>query len=115
MNTDSQEPPYIYVTTIGRKSGRPHEIEIWFVHHEGAYYLVSEGGEAADWVKNIRANPNVTLRVGTRDADAVSALARPIDRTEEPALAAAVAERMERKYQWSDGLIVELKPIAGLV
>jgi deazaflavin-dependent oxidoreductase (nitroreductase family) len=111
MNNNYNETPYIYVTTIGRKSGNPHEIEIWFVDYEGAYYLVSGGGEAADWVKNIRANPTVTLRVGAQDADPVQALGRPIERAQEPELAAAVAALMEAKYQWSDGLIVELKPV----
>jgi deazaflavin-dependent oxidoreductase (nitroreductase family) len=111
MRIDSHESPYIYVTTTGRKSGRPHEIEIWYVYHEGAYYLVSGGGETADWVKNIRANPSVTLRIGERDAEAIQALGRPVDRAQEPELAAAVSARMEAKYQWSDGLIVELKPV----
>lgn len=111
MNIETGEPPYIYVTTTGRKTGRPHQIEIWFVAHAGAYYLVSEAGEGSDWVKNIRANPQVTLRVGARDAQAVTAQGRPIDRALEPELAAAVAARMEAKYQWSTGLIVELRPV----
>ncbi len=110
---DQHDDPnvYIYVTTTGRKSGKPHQIEIWYVHYDGAYYLVSGEGESSDWVKNIRANPGVTLRFGSRDAAPVPALGRPIDRAEEPALAAAVAARMDAKYNWSDGLIVELKPV----
>lgn len=24
-------PEYLYLTTIGRRTGSPHEIEIWFV------------------------------------------------------------------------------------
>ncbi len=28
------EPPYLYLTTTGRRSGNPHEIEIWFVAHD---------------------------------------------------------------------------------
>jgi hypothetical protein len=28
--------PYLYLTTTGWKSGRPHEIEIWFTELMGA-------------------------------------------------------------------------------
>ena len=37
-----KEPEFCYVTTTGWKSGKPHEIEIWFVSHAGAYYIVAE-------------------------------------------------------------------------
>ena len=58
---------YCYVTTTGRISGRPHTIEIWFAAHEGRVYLLSGGGDASDWVRNIRANPTVGLRIGDHD------------------------------------------------
>ncbi len=58
---------YCYVTTTGRRSGRPHTIEIWFAMHEGRVYVLSGGGEASDWVRNIRADPTVGLRIGERD------------------------------------------------
>ena len=46
---------FLYLTTIGRKSGLPREIEIWFVEFDGKYFVLAEHGEQADWVKNIRA------------------------------------------------------------
>ena len=55
---------YCYVTTTGRVSGRPHEIEIWFAIHDGVLYLLSGGGESSDWVKNMRALPLVVVRIG---------------------------------------------------
>ncbi len=58
---------YCYVTTTGRSSGRPHTIEIWFGLHEGRVYLLSGGGDQSDWVRNIRVNPTVGLRIGDRD------------------------------------------------
>lgn len=67
---DSAEPAdldYCYVTTTGRRSGNPHTIEIWFALHEGRVYLLSGGGEGSDWVKNVRVNPTVALRMGDRD------------------------------------------------
>ena len=43
--SDNPEPQYLYLTTIGRKSGKPHSIEIWFVAHDGCYYMVNEDPE----------------------------------------------------------------------
>lgn len=36
-----------------------------------------------------------------------------IDRDTEPELALEVSRRMDAKYKWSDGLIVELRPEPG--
>jgi deazaflavin-dependent oxidoreductase (nitroreductase family) len=58
---------YCYVTTTGRRSGRPHTVEIWFALHGRTLYLLSGGGDGSDWVKNIQANPTVGMRVGDRD------------------------------------------------
>ena len=55
---------YCYVTTTGRVSGRPHEIEIWFGINENSLYLLSGGRESSDWVKNMRVNSSVTVRIG---------------------------------------------------
>jgi len=54
---------YCYLTTTGRKSGHPHEIEIWFGIQDDSLYLLSGGGEDSDWVRNLRVDPNVTVRI----------------------------------------------------
>lgn len=54
---------YCYLTTTGRVSGQPHEIEIWFGILDGTLYLLSGGGEDSDWVKNLRKNPGVAVRL----------------------------------------------------
>ena len=33
------EPEFLYLTTTGRRSGQPREIEIWFTSRDGRYYL----------------------------------------------------------------------------
>ena len=96
---DSQ--PYLYLTTAGHKSGRPHEIEIWYVRHGQAYYIVSEKREAAHWVQNIRANPSVSFRIGA------AAFAGRASIPDDAALIQAVKSKMEAKYNWSDGLVVQ--------
>src|SRR3954468_8256208 len=98
---------FLYLTTIGRRTGLPREIEIWFTERDGLYYVIAEHRDRAQWVQNIRAQPRVTVRLGERR---FSAAARLIDRGREPALAQAVAALSEAKYGWSDGLIVELTP-----
>ncbi len=40
--------PYAYLTTIGRRTGRPHRIEIWFAAQEGRMYLLAGGRERSD-------------------------------------------------------------------
>lgn len=106
---------FLYLTTTGRTSGEPRSIEIWFVEHEGRYYLVSEHREASHWVKNLQRDPAVTLTVGTRlDRTAARpptrATARVVRDADEPELARVVRALMDAKYRWSDGLIVELAP-----
>lgn len=101
------KPEFLYLTTIGRKTGTPHEIEIWYVAHEGCYYLVSELRERADWVQNILNNPSISFYV---EGQRYEGLGRTVDLQSEPALAEAVSTKMDAKYNWSTGLIVELKP-----
>ena len=55
---------FCYLTTRGRRTGRPHTIEIWFVVVGASAYLLAGGRERADWVRNLIADPDVTLRVG---------------------------------------------------
>ena len=106
----SADFPYLYVTTTGWKSGKPHQIEIWFVAYNGAYYIVSERRERAHWVQNIRHSAAITFRVGDQN---YTGTGREIDPAVEPELAPAVRHLMDAKYDWSDGLIVELKPSSG--
>lgn len=54
---------YCYLTTTGRVSGRPHEIEIWFGLQNGTLYLLSGSG-TSDWLKNLRKDPAVRVRIG---------------------------------------------------
>ena len=54
---------YCYLTTTGRRSGRPHRIEIWYAPDGDTLYLLAGGGRSSDWVQNLRAEPTVTIEV----------------------------------------------------
>ena len=99
-------PMYLYLTTIGRVTGQPREIEIWFTEHSGHFYLAAER-ESANWVRNIQSQPQVKFRVS--DAE-LNAAARLVHNDREPQLVATVKALFDAKYGWSDGLIVELTP-----
>jgi deazaflavin-dependent oxidoreductase (nitroreductase family) len=103
----SRTAKYLYLTTTGRRTSRPREIEIWFTQRGGRYYLVAEHRERAQWVKNLRAEPRVAVRVGRRS---FAAHARVVDAKAEPELARAARTLSEKKYGWGNGLVVELDP-----
>jgi deazaflavin-dependent oxidoreductase (nitroreductase family) len=107
MMAEPVDVPYLYLTTVGRRTGLPREIEIWFTARDGRYYLIAEHGEQANWVRNIRANPRVQVRVGDLQ---LSATARLVDGEREPELAQAVKALSDAKYGWSDGLVAEISP-----
>lgn len=86
---------YCYLTTTGRLSGKPHEIEIWFGLRNGTLYLLS-GSAQSDWVKNLLKNPSVTVRIGQRS---FAGTARLVKEQEEDAAARYL---VARKYNEMD-------------
>lgn len=54
-----------HLETVGRVTGRPREIEIWFAADGDRLYLLSGGKDRSDWVKNIRHTPAAKVRIGT--------------------------------------------------
>ncbi len=63
---DAADDDYCYLTTRGRVSGRPHEIEIWFAVDPAVgttLHLLAGAGDASDWVRNLQAHPAVTVRL----------------------------------------------------
>jgi len=97
---------YLYLTTRGRKSGRPREIEIWFTHRDRRFYLIAEY-PTSNWVQNLRANPTAQVRVA---GQTFSANARVVTAEAEPELHRTIAELSSKKYGWGEGTVVELTP-----
>jgi deazaflavin-dependent oxidoreductase (nitroreductase family) len=100
---------YLYLTTRGRRSGLPREIEIWFTTRNGRYYVIAEHA-TSHWVENLRANPQTQLRVGSTT---ISARARVLSLEREPDLYREVQDLSRKKYGWGEGLPVELVPEAS--
>ena len=61
-------------------------------------------------MKNIRSRPKISFEV---DGDRYIAIGRVVESEEEPELVKEVSRLMKAKYEWSDGLIVELRPEPG--
>jgi deazaflavin-dependent oxidoreductase (nitroreductase family) len=87
---------YCYLTTTGRRTGRPHRIEIWFALHGGVAYLLSGGGDGSDWVKNLTASTTVDLEIG---GERRTTTARLVTDPDEDALARRL---LVEKYQPRD-------------
>jgi deazaflavin-dependent oxidoreductase (nitroreductase family) len=90
--------PFCSVTTTGRRTGRPHTIEIWFGERDGTLYLLSGGGTRSDWVRNMKKEPKVSIRLDGRQREGV---ARFVTDPEEDAVARRL---LASKYQgWREG------------
>jgi deazaflavin-dependent oxidoreductase (nitroreductase family) len=97
---------YLYLTTTGRKTGKPREIEIWFVEREGRLYVLTEFPERSNWYRNIIADPSVIVRIGKRRW---AATGRLLVLEVEETLYREVQDQCREKYDWGDGTPVELE------
>jgi deazaflavin-dependent oxidoreductase (nitroreductase family) len=93
-----KEQDYCYLTTTGRVSSRPHEIEIWFGLQNNTLYLLSGGRDKSDWVKNLLKDPGVKVRIAQYTFAGTARLVK--DKDEDTLARYLLAE----KYQeWEEG------------
>jgi len=89
--------------TRGRVSGRPRTIEIWFAVDGTRIYLLAGGRDRAHWVRNVRADPSVRVRLGGRTLEG---RARAVEGERADPLARRL---LAAKYQgWREG-----EPLSG--
>jgi len=105
------EEAFVYVTTTGRKSGLPREIEIWFVVRGGAIYILAEHGCGAQWVMNVLEQPRVKVKLGSVSFEAT---ARVLDAATDADAWRKAQDLARAKYGWGDGLPVEILPDAPI-
>jgi deazaflavin-dependent oxidoreductase (nitroreductase family) len=82
-----------YLQTIGRTSGQRRTIEIWFSTDGERLFLLSGGRDRAHWVRNLRANPRVRVRVGGRSLNGTARIIEGQERDQ------AAREMLAAKYQ----------------
>lgn len=66
VNPVGRQLPVTMLETIGRKSGQPRRTAVGGRVIDNQFWMVSEHGERSDYVRNIKANPAVRVRVGGR-------------------------------------------------
>lgn len=84
---------YCYLTTTGRVTGLPREIEIWFAARGNAIYMLAGSGVNSHWVMNILQQPRVRVRI---DDEEFAGAGRVVESDEE---ASAVRPLLAAKYQ----------------
>jgi len=95
-----------YLTTVGRATGRPHEIEIWFALDGHTLYMLSGGRDRSDWVKNLRRNPRVAVRI---EGEHFGGRARVVEDAQEDALARRL---LVEKYESNPGSLANWRRTA---
>ncbi len=91
--------PYLWMTTTGRRTGKPRTVELWFGLDGRTVYMLAGGGEGANWVRNAQTTSKVRVRLGGRTY-------RGQARTPDPASeeVAAARQMLAAKYGvWSGG------------
>lgn len=66
VNPVGRRLPLIMLETIGRKTGQLRRTAVGGRVIGNQFWLVSEHGEHSDYVRNIKANPSVRVRIGGR-------------------------------------------------
>ncbi len=56
-------PTYALLETVGRRSGRPRQVPVANGLQGDTFWLISGLGEQAQYVRNIKANPRVRVKV----------------------------------------------------
>ena len=94
---------YCYLTTTGRRTGRPHRIEIWYarapsdVAGDATLYLLAGGGRSSDWVRNLLADGHVRVEL---DGETRRARARVVEDADEAARARSlVFSKYQPRYE----------------
>ena len=65
----------VELTTIGRRSGEPRTVEIWWFHINGRFVITGTPGRR-DWYANVLSNPDVEI---STSIGAFAATAVPIE------------------------------------
>jgi deazaflavin-dependent oxidoreductase (nitroreductase family) len=57
------------LTGIGRRTGKPHKVKLWFFSDDSHFYLMTYArrhGRGTDWYRNLRKQRSAQIEVGQR-------------------------------------------------
>ena len=107
LKTDS----LIDITTVGRKTGNPHKIEIAFHYLDGSLYISGLPGRR-DWYANLVAHPQFTFHLKQSTQADLAARATPItDETERRRVLTKIVQKWNRQEQLES--FVQSSPLGG--
>jgi len=86
----------IHLVTIGRRSGQPRPVTVFFVYFEGRLFVRTSS--KTNWGKNLTANPSVEAEVGGHRFKAEA------ERVNDQTLKSKLQEAYRRKYGFFDML-----------
>ena len=95
LETDS----LIDMTTFGRKTGKPHTVEIAFFNFDGVLYITGTPGKR-DWYANLLAQPQFTFHLKQSTRADLTARAIPItDKTARRPILSRVVVKWNRQAE----------------
>lgn len=88
------------LTHYGRKTGKPHEVTIWFVLENDRLYIGTANAKR-QWVQNVQQTPNIKMIIGDERFDGTARFLN--DRSEHERAMAAI-----RKKYWIFRPVIEI-------
>jgi deazaflavin-dependent oxidoreductase (nitroreductase family) len=85
----------IDITTLGRSSGQPRRIEVWFHRVDGRWYITGVPGPRS-WYANVRAHPRFTVHLKHGVTADLPATAVPVDEATRRRVITAVLDLQNR-------------------
>ena len=99
----------ISITVVGRRTGRPIKIPVWFVFEANTLWLLPVYGSRTQWYRNLEKNRAITIQAGSEQRDLRARLVK------NPPAVRNVIRRFRDKYtaeqikRWYTGLNVAVQ------
>jgi deazaflavin-dependent oxidoreductase (nitroreductase family) len=77
LRAELADDPTVDITTIGRRSGRPHRIEIWMLDVDGRFFITGTP-RPRDWLANLQADGRLVVHLKRRAGIDLDATASPV-------------------------------------
>ncbi|MEX2394260.1 MAG: nitroreductase/quinone reductase family protein [Actinomycetota bacterium] len=84
-------PGWVLLETVGRRSSKPRRTPLGGTREGSTYWIVSEQGRHANYVKNIAANAHVRIRINTKWYDGTAHIVDDDD----------TEERLKKQSMWN--------------